>query len=379
MKSPAELAVKLSRQWQSADLREARLLGEYEWPIRLPIGRPKAQDIQHSSAKVREHLQRWRNEKTGQIEWDDVSYQATATAVTMPCFWVIQTADEWMLACNDRQINWQFEFLSQLIKQVDPQFHSLLIRQRSLWKNMVLDELIQCCELSLQLEPGCAQGQPLRSLTLTNVDSKFIENNRSLLLKLLNVRFNQSLKNTSLEEFIGAPANNDHWLLVMGLSKGLLPFEQLRIRASELAEIVLPCSHLLVVENEQCRYQLPELDNTIAILGAGLDLSWLGNSFFKSIKLAYWGDIDSWGMKMLSMARRLQPELIPLLMDQSTFEKHSHLAVVEPQTAGADIPDFLTEDEQQLYNKLLQSQQGRLEQEFIDRGDVQQVLRDWHL
>lgn len=378
MKSPAELSDRLKRQWQSADLRESRLAGEFPWPISLSIGKPSADSIKNASALVREHLKKWRSEKTGLVEWSAVKFQSTGSAVDIPRHWLIRNPDEWTRACSDPQVNREFEFLSQMLNRVDNQFHVLLVRQRSLWKEMTIDQLVQCCELALQLEPGCAQGRPIRALTIANIDSKFIESNRTLLVKLLNERFNQALQKTSLEEFLGAALNNDHWLLVIALSNGLLPFAQLRLRASELARIELPGSHVLFVENEQCRYQLPQLDDTIAILGAGLNLSWLNNPFFKTRQLAYWGDIDSWGLKMLAMARKLQPELAPLLMNRGTFEQYQHLAVSEPRTAGWEIPSGLTELEGRLYQHLLKDNKGRLEQEFIDKKDVYRELHNWH-
>ena len=377
MKSPTELSLKLTRQWQSADFREFRLQGEFPWPIRLTIGKPPAELVKNSSALVRQHLKRWRSEKTGRVEWSAVKYQSAGSAVDIPCYWTIESVEEWVSACQNQQVKREFEFLSTVLKQVDSQFHGLLVRQRNLWKNIAFEQLFQCCELAQQLEPGCAQGRPLRALSIANIDSKFIQNNRLLLTKLLNQRFNQALKNTTLEAFLGAAVNNDHWLLVIALSEGLLPFDQLRVRASELAEIELPGSHIVVVENEQCRYQLPRLKNTIAILGAGLNLGWLSNPVFKSRRLAYWGDIDSWGLKMLAMAREFQPGLTQLLMDQKTFEKNQQLAVIEPQTAGHEMPQGLMVEEEKLYQRLLSETKGRLEQEFIDKKVVQQKLIKW--
>ncbi len=378
MKSPAELRLKLCRQWQQADQRELRLLDDSCWPLRLAIGEPAVSQFKNLSASLREHLQNWRDETTGFVEWQPKKYQSASTVVDIPYFWCIRSSSEWVAACQDQKINREFVFLSSVIAQVEPQFHSLLVRQRSLWRNASSQQVVQCCQLAMQLQAGCAQGRPLRALSVSNIDSKFIENNRALLIKLLNIRFNNAIKNISLEEFLDAALDNDHWLLVVPLTKGLLPFQQLRLKASELAKLKLPCSHIVLVENEQCHYQLPELQNTIAILGAGLNLNWLSNPHFKSSHIAYWGDIDSWGLKMLSIARNLQADLTALLMDTETFEDNQHRAVVEPQTAGQETPQHLNVDEARLYQKLLQLEKGRLEQEFIDKTTVQKVITNWH-
>ena len=216
--------------------------------------------------------------------------------------------------------------------------------------------------------------------------SKFLETYRNLLIKLLNVRYDTQI--ISLEQFLDAAEDKKQWLLLIPLSDNLLPYQQLRLRASELATLKLPGSHLLIIENEQCRYHLPSLDNTIAILGAGLNLSWMSNPDFQHKEIAYWGDIDTWGLKMLAMARQAQPKLKALLMSQSLFQKHQQFAVPEPQSAGECTPQPLTEDESQLYQHLIQlsahathasskSKKNRLEQEFIPAAEAKECILNW--
>jgi len=383
VKSPTELRVKLQRQWQNADLREARLLGDfscsnYSWPMQLSIGKPSVLAIKDSSAQLRQHIKNWRQQKTGLVEWRSKKYQSVSTVVDIPALWCIRSNEEWVAACEDKMIDKEFNFLRDTLKQIATPFHSLIIRQRNLWHKKSSQQIVQCCQLAMQLQAGCAQGKPLRALSFVNIDSKFIEINRALLIKLLNIRFSNALKTKTLEEFLGAAQDNDHWLLVMPLANNILPFKQIRIRASELAITKLPATHILVVENEQSRYQLPELENTIAILGAGLNLNWLKNPFFKHCHIAYWGDIDSWGLKMLAMAKKHQPKLTPVLMDAKTFSENQQLAVNEPQSAGEETPQGLNSIEIQLYLKLRKLNEGRLEQEFLAKDVVHEVLILWY-
>jgi len=378
MKAPVQLRTKLQRQWCNADLRENRLLHDLDWPIRLPIGKPTASDIKNSSAQLRQHIQDWRKQKTAVVEWQPVKYQSASSTVDVPANWCIRSMEEWISACKDKEISREYDFLCELLPQVEKPFHSLLVRHRILWRSKSSQQIVQCCQLAMQLQHGCAQGRPLRALSLANIDSKFIEKHRSLLIKLLNIRFNNVLDKTSLETFLGAVHENDHWLLVIPLAQGLLPFKQLRIKASELATTPLPASHIVVVENEQCQYQLPELADTIAILGSGLNLNWLNNPNFNSRKIAYWGDIDTWGLKMLAMATKKQNAITPILMDSEAFNKNQQYAVAEPQHAGNEVPPGLSHNQAELYQKLLQLPKGRLEQEFLDKNDVCNVLVNWH-
>ena len=84
MKSPTELAATLARQWRDSSVREARLLDPREWPIRLPIGRPKPSVIRNDTSRVRQHLTHWRHVAVGHVEWEDVPYRAVAEPVALP-------------------------------------------------------------------------------------------------------------------------------------------------------------------------------------------------------------------------------------------------------------------------------------------------------
>jgi hypothetical protein len=85
-------------------------------------------------------------------------------------------------------------------------------------------------------------------------------------------------------------------------------------------DATLPGSRVLVVENESSLYQLPQVSGTIAILGAGLNLGWLEAPGFDGKQLAYWGDLDTWGLQMLAAARRYRPQLRALLMTRDIFD-----------------------------------------------------------
>jgi hypothetical protein len=97
------------------------------------------------------------------------------------------------------------------------------------------------------------------------------------------------------------------------------------------------------------------LPNTIAVLGSGLNLEWMNATWLKDRRIAYWGDIDTWGLVMLAAARRRQPHLEPLLMDRELFDAMcSTLSVNESRPAG------------------------RIEQEFLPRERVVAALERWH-
>ncbi len=376
MKSPSELSSKLTHQWQNPRLRSQRLLTPQAWPIELPIGPISAEQFARHPEQIRKHLQAWRAITVGEIVWAERKYRDAEEPVAIPRTWRLHKPGDWIQACNDTSVANDYSLLSRLITQLDSQFHDLLIRQLPRLRNIPESEIMQSVRIALQLQPGIAQGKPLRALSM-GADSKFFERNRRLLTQLLDQRFGSEASAQGLETFLGAISERDHWLLLRPLQVGLLPFEQQRIRATELQRTALPASHILVVENEQCLHQLPPIDDCIAILGAGLNLGWMQAPWLTKRRLAYWGDLDSWGLAMLGQARKHQPHVQPLMMTRSIFDRYAASAVAEPVSFHDAQPAGLSASELQLFQHLLTCQKGRLEQEFLPVDRVAEVVRDW--
>lgn len=378
MKSPTDLAAKLARQWQNADTREQRLLKADSWPLELAIGKPTGRALITQFDRVRAHVNQWRSVTMGRVHWEPHRFRSASEPVQVPVIWELSSPSEWVEASASSDILREYQALSRLVAASDARFHRLLVRKRSLVLDKPEDDVVRATELALQLEPGCAEGKPLRALSLAGIDSKFFERNRNLVVQLLNIRFDGQASDLGLEAFLGAQDEGHHWLLMADLAGDLLPFSQLRVRASELMRTVLPARQILVVENERCLHQLPALPDTIAILGAGLNLSWLNASWLRQKNLAYWGDIDTWGLTMLARARQFQPGLTPLLMTETIFEAYQRTkAVVEPQPAEQLPAQGLAMEEQQLYTRLLGLGKGRLEQEFLPSDVVEKAILQW--
>ena len=378
MKSPTELKAKLRRQWESASWRESRLLRvEEAWPVVLSIGKPSPQAMRSNLDAVKQHVETWRQVRLGEVRWEPVQYRAAAEPVDIPVQWIIRRPTEWVSVSADSTMRQQFEYLSELVANSNPCFHNLLVRRRSLWREKPLAEVIQATRLAMGLSPNCAAQRPLRTLSLAGIDTKFFERNSRLMTSLLDARYDGEVSRLGLEIFLGAFVESSHWLLVIDLEGSLLPFQKMRVASSDLKEVCLPGNRVLIVENESCQHQLPDLPDTIAILGAGFDLEWTRSDQLNSKSVAYWGDIDTWGLQFLGKARTNLPELKALLMSREVFESNRDSTVIEPVVAAADCPEGLVESEQQLYSQLLKEQKGRLEQEFLSTQVVEQALRRW--
>ena len=374
MLSPEALILKLSKQWYQTDMREARLLSSSSWPLELNIGRPTARQAVKSTAKVRQHIERWRSTQVGEVISTEVKYRDFAEPVVVPVLWRLRQPSEWISAINDPEITAEFQKLSHIISAADPEYHRILIRQRALWLNKTAEEVTAVLRVVNKLTPGMALGRPLRLLSGLGVDTKFFERHFTLIEKLLDVRYPGAVAEVGLLAFLGAPPEKDHWLLVKPLSAEILPFERIRLTSKELETLDLPAHRILLVENEQCEHLLPDVHDCIAILGAGLDLGWLAGEAWQSKELLYWGDIDSWGLLMLSRAREAQPRVRSILMSLTVYNSNKDHAVSEPVKAQDHSPPNLTAEEKVLYEQLVTCDKGRLEQEFISAKQVKDAL-----
>jgi hypothetical protein len=378
MKSPAELARRWAKQWDVADNRERRLLVPESWPVSLSIGKPTPAQFTRHTDRVRAHLQRWRAVKVGRVVWEQARFRGGSEPVDLPVEWVLTSPTDWAMACSDPNIQNEYDRLSRLVSATNSLFHRSLVRQRHLLQDKSDEEVLKAIEVTMALSPGDASGRPLRALSICGIDSKFWERHRSLLVHLLDVRFDGQVSDLGLEAFLGALDEGEHWLLIAPLADGLLPFAQQRVRARELTATPLPGSHVLIVENERCLHQLPRLPDTVAVLGAGLNLAWMDAAWLREKRVAYWGDIDTWGLVMLAGARRRQSHVQPLLMNIELFEAiRATAAVVESRPAGEEPPTELTDSEQDLYRLLRGLVRGRVEQEFVPRDRVLAELERW--
>ncbi|KWH62226.1 Wadjet anti-phage system protein JetD domain-containing protein [Burkholderia anthina] len=379
MKSPNDMAARLARSWQSADEREARLLYPDSWPLRLPIGRPSPKAFTEQTESVKRHCDAWRSVEIGIVHWETVAYRAGGSPVRLPHLWELRSPSDWVRATQDAAIAAEYERLGEVVRHMDAQFHALVVRQRRLMMERPVHEIIKAGEVALGLSPGCAQGRPLRALGVCNTDSKFFERHRALLCHMLNVRFGGQVSELGLEAFLGAPEDDERWLLVVPLAAGILPFRQQRIRAGELVQLPKCVGHIIIVENERSVHQLAELPDAVAILGAGLSLDWTHDPWLASKRVAYWGDMDTWGLKMLGKVRQAIPSLSALLMNRDCFERYAaNLAVRELVPVDGRRPDGLTEDEGAFFEYLLTQERGRLEQEFLPKDIVRAAMHAWY-
>ncbi|CAM2751779.1 DUF3322 domain-containing protein [Actinomyces slackii] len=231
-----------------------------------------------------------------------------------------------------------------------------------------------------------ASGLYLRQLPIAGLDTKWLEQHRRVVARLLaSVR--------------GVPRE--------GLDLGLRRVEavlRLRVLDQELAvggleDVSVPVGQagrlwpgrrldVVIVENLATFLALEPRGGAVAVWGAGkavvsalTEIAWVRGAR----RLVYWGDLDADGLAIFgALAQRLRGEepsaqcvdLTPVLMDAATLRRYRPLAVADPGAEGNHdraVPAGLGEGERQAWQMVV-GQGVRLEQERIPWPEAQAAV-----
>lgn len=235
-------------------------------------------------------------------------------------------------------------------------------------------------------------GLYLRQLPVAGVDTKWIEGGQRRAIAVL-VGLLQGDANASGEterDFLRlcglrAPAAR---IRIMVLD------QELRDVVGGVRDIQGPLSDLttlpwlprttLFVENLACAHSLPDLESTVAVVGLGRAISLAGElPWIHRTRALYWGDIDTDGLEILSLARALFPDIRSVLMDSPTLHRYRSRWVPEGVANRQADVERLLPHERSIYEALLANdwagwddERGvRLEQERLDWPHVEEELR----
>lgn len=216
----------------------------------------------------------------------------------------------------------------------------------------------------------------LRQVDVPGVDTKFIEQQRLLLARLLD----QVLPERRIDQRFTASDFAGRYrfqrrpsytrLRTLDDRRPLLgALSELTLRTEELSSQEIVAGQVIIVENEISYLALPSRPDTIAIFGSGFAvgsvtaLSWLAGKV-----VIYWGDLDTHGFAILTQLRARYPRVESILMDAETLLAHPAQWVSEEHPTDRPL-SHLTDAEAALYRDLVEDRYGRrvrLEQERIN-------------
>lgn len=394
---PADIAAQLrQRQWESARNLKDLLKGIKTFPLQLslkpPSGNAILQDINH----FQNFVAAWRDFSSRQsnalieVCWVERGYRHLAEQA-IPTWLIIHDVAALVQVLGQSEQAQLAEWQSK-IAFVLAELAVESVKKKTLFDALIdhLEALSKLDDLGLQLlvklipqlYRGMGQGGYLRSLPVTTVDTKFIENNLRIIEAITAAVIDGTVEQVGLLSWLNCKDKPKDWLLVKPLceqtraSLGGVPL--LRLASDTLQEFELPADNVLVIENEQSCLALPEIANTIAVAGGGKNINWMQAKWLTYKNVAYWGDIDSEGLSILSDVRSKLSSVTALMMDVQTVNTFQTRMVEEPDSVSK-APIALTEQELVLFNALQTKkyQNSRLEQERLPLDYVEKAISAW--
>ena len=375
----------LHREWNHPGRLKERLVGARPFPITYPLKPPTGTQLLDNLGHFHHYVAAWRQWPwPHQVIWERKHFRQIGE-IEIPVRLTIESTQALIAALGtaaiERSQGWtlRMEPLLALSEALFP----TLIKQLPSLELLALADIHLLAHVLPQLQPGSGRQRYLRALPLHGVDTKFVEQNMALVTALLDTLHDQDIcAQGGLEAWLNCRATPSNWLHVKPLcadvKRQLAGFELLRLPFEQLMTSPLPGRNIVVVENLQAGYELPDLPDTVAIFGARANTSWLRAGWLKDRRIGYWGDIDTWGLKFLADARRKQAHIEALMMDEQTLLSHVERGV--PEERPTERPEYgLTDAERRLFDKLRSRTfgVGRLEQERLSQDYVEHCLANW--
>lgn len=377
------------REWDNFPSLKARLLGTKGFPIRIGLKPPDGSSAILNMDHFQKFVQEWKSfHHQDLVQWSVKNYRDLSEQ-DIPIFVVIGSIQDLIRFLGDKALSrsrlWECNMLPVL--QLDQNLYPALVKHLDMVENLSSRDAELLAQLLPQLKPSLGTGLYLRALPLVGVDTKFLEKYLVLIEELTDtIHKGKVFESNGFLKWLdciphpkgfaqGVPIVRP---LCLTSREQLGGFPMMQIPSDILRENELPALNIIVVENVESGLALPEMDNTVAVIGGGKNVAWMDASWLKNKRVGYWGDIDTWGFSILSDVRSKLAEVEPLMMDIETIKMHEGRMVPEPEHVGS-VPVLLTNDEANLFNDLISDHflSSRLEQERLSSDYICDKLKKW--
>lgn len=385
MRTPEDIRIHLvGHEWHRRQHFKGRILKE-RVELEIPLKPPSGEEATQDPVKFQQFLKAWAGvAPTSLVRWEERNLRGVGpirvpTHVMFPSTLAIAQFIGPDAVERLRQIAHRLKPFEgggpELWQAAAKSIHSL--------EALSIPECQMLGAALLQLRAGMGAGLYLRSLPLDGVDTKLLERQGPLIERIARRWKGEEIETAGgFTAWLGCLDRGSDRILMRPLSpelrESLWGLTRIWMGTDQLGDARLPGIRLLVVENETSGLSLPDLPGTVAIAGCGNNLGWLSAEWVQHRGIGYWGDLDSWGLRLLARARTLAPHVQSVLMDRETWDRHPGARVSEP--ASCDRPDDgLAGFEWALFDQVRGTGKTgeRLEQEKLDPGFVEDRLRRW--
>jgi hypothetical protein len=376
--TPEDVASECKRRYEKQLVSWLAGVNSGDWPQKLTIGSPSEGDAAASPAALRSWIGSWKDfdasstesGRDARIVWRTVNWRALGT-VEMPQKLSLGSPEAFA-TCAGKHSEWLLlnarwaAICSQFSAVRDHPGCARAIVDTRLWPETDFARLLTFLGWAGH-NKDC--GLYLRQLPLVGIDTKWVESRLGVVEPFLGALLGRVGGIQGLLGLKGAPFTIRVRLLDQALRDQLGGAEDLQMPVSQWSTCLRqPPKRLLIVENLATGLALPDMPATAVVMGLGNGVSALQDlQWAKQSDPLYWGDIDTWGLHILSRARAIYPALRSVLMSEAVLETHRDLWAVEAQQDLRPALN-LTPEESRLLGDLQSGRWGqkiRLEQERI--------------
>jgi hypothetical protein len=384
MITPAEIRKKAWKLWENQSFLRSQLKGENMFPWSIPCPRLQSGRVLEDFSAIRQWIQALREgskEKGGfgyRIQFSQVNHRQLGEQ-ELPCAIIFESREDFLqLIGKDREYE-RFQDIVRLVFTWHPDLQPLIERSpgKVLEYGPKWPQLLRVCDFFLK---NPRPNRYLRELDIPDVDSKFIEQHRSILSELLDHILPPDCISAEITGLSGHGFErrfglkyDEPLIRFRLLDQSLMRYPgmaDMSIPLSNFTLLSVPCDRVFVTENKVNGLIFPQAQDSMVIFGLGYGIQSLQHmEWLKDRRIHYWGDIDTHGFAMLSQLRHYFPQTRSFLMDRQTLDEFQMLWVTEPSDKRciADLPN-LNPEETRLYVELRDNSLGeniRLEQERI--------------
>jgi hypothetical protein len=376
------LLFQLEKLWDKGILLQELLNGSGIFPLRLKFGCPESRSLGGDFAKVKDWIAEIQNLSGFRIVYKTVHHRVIGENSIPSEVWV-DTVDTAVSLLNKQKQVLVFTSLVDLTQKRAP--HLLAWMSQNPIKTLSFAEVWpNLLDFVLWRQRHPNPDIYLRQVNLPGIDTKFIEQYRSIVASLLDQSLSAKQINNDMtgmkyfEQRYGFRSKPDRIRFrLLDSALTLLPGADNDINVTsndfqalyQHPEFARKIKRVFVTENEINFLAFPLQKNSLVVFGAGYGFEGLAKvNWLSQLEIFYWGDIDTHGFAILDQLRSKFPQVKSFLMDEPTLLAHREFWGQEDKPESREL-SRLSADEQSMYQALLANRYKkylRLEQEQIN-------------
>jgi len=389
-----DLRKQIQRLWDRGIILDSLLKTDPIFPIRLSLKTPSSSEMSTDFDHVRQWIISLKKIKFLRLEMKVIHHKILGENQVPASIWLDNLESAAKFLRSEKQV-------SQFSRQID----QTKISNPELIE-WIKNHSIQALKFSkpwpkLLAVVNWIQNNPkpdiyLRQANIPGIDTKFIENNRQILMTLLDISLPTGAINqqyTGVRYFAKRYGFRDKPVRVrfrsLDSSIKFLPgyYQDFTVSLDTFKQLdekgfcTSKLKNIFITENEINFLSFPEVESSLVIFGAGYGFDFVDHvDWLSQLNIYYWGDIDTHGFAILDQLRTRLPQTESLLMDEKTLLDHKQFWEHETKPETRQLPR-LSKPESELYHDLIYhrfTENLRLEQERISYTYLLDKLRSLH-